>query len=92
LRRAHRLPASAADTIYERLADPEPQNWVMHRHDYSAQRYQRYFTLDTIKRGNVQNMRLLFAVALGGTTKDDSLESTPLVPEIATFTGTDAPL
>ena len=24
------LPARAADTTYERLANPEPQNWLMH--------------------------------------------------------------
>jgi glucose dehydrogenase len=68
------LPARAADTTYERLSSPEPQNWLMHHHDYSAQRYS---TLDTINRGNIRNMRLLFAVALGGASKDDSLEATP---------------
>ena len=29
------LPACAADMTYERLFDPEPQNWVMHHHDYT---------------------------------------------------------
>ena len=72
------LPARAADTTYERLANPEPQNWLMHHHDYSAQRYS---PLDTINRGNIANLRLLFAVALGGTSKDDSLEATPLVED-----------
>jgi alcohol dehydrogenase (cytochrome c) len=72
------LPAHAADTTYERLANPEPQNWLMHHHDYGAQRYS---ALDTINRGNIANMRLLFAVALGGTSKDDSLEATPLVED-----------
>ena len=51
----------AADTTYERLANPEPRNWLMHHHDYGAQRYS---PLDTINRGNIRNMRLLFAVAL----------------------------
>src|SRR5262249_60462507 len=68
------FPARAADTTYERLANPEPQNWLMHHHDYSAQRYS---PLDTINRGNIRNMRLLFAVALGGVSKDDSLEAAP---------------
>jgi len=72
------LPARAADTTYERLANPEPQNWLMHHHDYSAQRYS---PLDLINRGNIANLRLLFAVALGGTSKDDSLEATPLVED-----------
>src|SRR5260370_16309075 len=70
------LPARAADTTYERLANPEPKNWLMHHRDYSAQRYS---PLDTINRGNIASLRLLFAVALGGTSKDDSLEATPLV-------------
>jgi alcohol dehydrogenase (cytochrome c) len=50
----------------------------MHHRDYSAQRYSR---LDNINRGNIRNMRLLFAVALAGTSKDDSLEATPLVED-----------
>jgi alcohol dehydrogenase (cytochrome c) len=70
--------APAADTTYERLANPEPHNWLMHHHDYNAQRYS---TLDAINRGNIRNMRLLFAVALGGVSKDDSLEATPLVED-----------
>ena len=70
------LPARAGDTTYERLVNPEPQNWLMHHHDYTAQRYS---PLDNINRSNIRNMRLLFAVALGGTSKDDSLEATPLV-------------
>ena len=72
------LPARAADTTYERLASPEPQNWLMHHHDYGAQRYS---PLDLINRGNIAKMRLLFAVALGGASKDDSLEATPLVED-----------
>ena len=61
-----------------RLANPEPQNWLMHHHDYSGQRFS---VLDAIDRTNVKNLRLLFAVALGGTSKDDSLEATPLVED-----------
>ena len=68
------LPARAADTTYERLANPEPQNWLMHHHDYSAQRYS---PLDLINRGNIANLRLLFAVALESCTaaRDSSLRS-----------------
>src|SRR5215468_7365722 len=72
------LPARAGDTSYERLVNPEPQNWLMHHRDYGAQRYS---PLDNINRGNIGNLRLLFAVALGGTSKDDSLEATPLVED-----------
>ena len=75
---ASTLPARALDTAYERLANPEPQNWLMHHHDYSGQRFS---VLDAIDRTNVKNLRLLFAVALGGTSKDDSLEATPLVED-----------
>src|SRR3974390_1382706 len=68
----------AAEVTYERLANPEPQNWLMHRHDFSGQRFS---ALDTIDRANVKNLKLLFAVALGGSSKDDSLEATPLVED-----------
>jgi alcohol dehydrogenase (cytochrome c) len=68
----------AADTTFERLVNPEPHNWLMHHRDYNAQRYS---PLDAINRGNIRNMRLLFAVALGGVSKDDSLEATPLVED-----------
>ena len=71
-------PSRAAETTYARLLNPEPQNWLTHHHDYSAQRFS---PLDTINRTNVKGMRLLFAVALGGTSKDDSLEATPLVED-----------
>ena len=71
-------PSGAAETTYARLLNPEPQNWLTHHHDYSAQRFS---PLDTINRTNVKGLRLLFAVALGGTSKDDSLEATPLVED-----------
>ena len=71
-------PVGAAETTYARLLNPEPQNWLTHHHDYSAQRFS---PLDTINRTNVKGLRLLFAVALGGTSKDDSLEATPLVED-----------
>jgi hypothetical protein len=32
------MPASAADLTYERLLNPEPQNWLMNHHDYTSQR------------------------------------------------------
>jgi alcohol dehydrogenase (cytochrome c) len=68
----------AADTTYERLANPEPQNWLMHHHDYSGQRFS---SLRAINRENVKGLRLKFAIALGGTSKDDSIEATPLVED-----------
>jgi alcohol dehydrogenase (cytochrome c) len=50
----------------------------MNHHDFSGQRFS---ALDAIDRSNIKNMKLLFAVALGGSSKDDSLEATPLVEE-----------
>ena len=35
----------AADVTYERLQHPEPQNWLMNHHDYSAQRFSTLATI-----------------------------------------------
>ncbi len=72
------LPARAADVTYERLQNPEPQNWLMNHHDFSSQRHSK---LDIINKSNVKNMHLLFAIALGGTTGNEALEGTPLVDD-----------
>jgi alcohol dehydrogenase (cytochrome c) len=71
-------PVRAADVTYERLLNPEPQNWLMHHHDFNAQ---RYAPLDQINKSNAKNLKLAFAVALGGKTAADSLEATPLVED-----------
>jgi len=71
-------PARAADVTYERLLNPEPQNWLMHHHDFDAQRYS---PLALINKSSVKTMRLEFAVALGGKSAADSLEATPLVDD-----------
>jgi alcohol dehydrogenase (cytochrome c) len=68
----------AADVTYERLQHPEPQNWLMNHHDYSAQRFS---SLDAINKSNVKNLKLKFAVALGGSAGNESLEATPLVED-----------
>jgi len=72
--------ARAADTSYERLLNPdkEPQNWLMVHRDFAAQRFS---PLGTINRSNVKNMRLLFAIALGGSAGNEALEATPLVED-----------
>ena len=70
--------AHAADVTYERLVNPEPQNWLTVHHDYSAQRFS---ALDTINRTNVKNLKLAFAIGLGGTSNNESLEATPLVED-----------
>jgi alcohol dehydrogenase (cytochrome c) len=61
--------AGAADykpnVSQERLinAQNEPQNWLMMNGDYSSMRYSK---LTQINRENVKNLRLVWALALGG--------------------------
>ena len=71
-------PAGAADVSYGRLLKPEPQNWLTNHHDFGAQRYS---ALDVINRSNVKNLKLAFAIALGGTSTDEYLQLTPLVDD-----------
>jgi alcohol dehydrogenase (cytochrome c) len=56
---------SAATVSKERLLHPEkePQNWLLMNGDYASTRYSR---LDQINRQNVKNLRLVWALALGG--------------------------
>jgi alcohol dehydrogenase (cytochrome c) len=75
---ASQTGASAADVTYERLVNPEPQNWLMNHHDYGAQRYS---PLDAINKSNVKGLRLAFAVALGGNSGNENLTATPLVDD-----------
>ena len=71
-------PLFAADVTIERLTHPEPQNWLMNHHDFASQRFSG---LDLINKSNVKNLKLEFAVALGGKSAADSLEATPLVED-----------
>ena len=59
------LPALAADVTPERLvnADKEPHNWLMNHRTYDAQRFS---PLEKINKGNVNNLKLAYAVAIGG--------------------------
>src|SRR5271156_1105549 len=70
--------AAAAEVTFERLANPEPGNWLMNHHDYGSHRYS---ALDTINKGNVRNLKLAFAVPLGGTTGNEYTEATPVVED-----------
>jgi alcohol dehydrogenase (cytochrome c) len=70
--------APAADVTFERLRNPEPQNWLMNHGDFSAQRYS---ALAAINTSNVRNLRLAFAVAIGGTSGNENLTATPLVED-----------
>src|SRR3954467_652492 len=71
-------PLCAADVTFERLLNPEPQNWLMNHRDFGAQRHS---PLDAINKSNVKNMKLLFAVAIGGSAGNEALEGTPLVDD-----------
>src|SRR5262245_64126834 len=72
--------ARAADVTYERLLNPdkEPHNWRMNLRDFGAQRFS---PLDAINKTNVKSMRLLFAIAIGGSAGNEALEVTPLVED-----------
>src|SRR3984885_9509295 len=70
--------AFAADVTSARLANPEPGNWLMNHRTYDAQRYS---PLDKINKDNVKNLKLAYAVALGGTSANENLEATPLVED-----------
>src|SRR6266436_7669058 len=72
--------AMAADVTTDRLinADREPQNWLMNHRTYDAQRYS---PLEKINKSNVKSLRLAYAVAIGGTSANENLESTPLAED-----------
>ena len=68
----------AADVTFERLLNPEPHNWLMVHRDFTAQRHS---ALDQINKSNIKNMKLQFAVAIGGASPNESLQVTPLVDD-----------
>ena len=70
--------ARAADVTYERLRNPEPHNWLMNHHDFGSQRFS---PLDKINKSNVKNLKLAFAVPLGGKAGNEYIEATPLVDD-----------
>ena len=70
--------ALAADVTYERLLNPEPQNWLSHHRDFTAQRHS---PLNQINKSNAKNLKLHFAVAIGGTSPNEGLQVTPLVED-----------
>jgi alcohol dehydrogenase (cytochrome c) len=70
-------PALAAEVTPDRLvnANHEPQNWLMNHRTYDGQRYS---PLARINRDNVKNLKLAYAVPLGGSVGNGWLEATPL--------------
>ncbi|HEY6255200.1 MAG TPA: PQQ-binding-like beta-propeller repeat protein [Xanthobacteraceae bacterium] len=73
-------PVLAGEVTPQRLANPdkEPQNWLMNHRTYDAQRFS---PLDLINKNNVKNLKLAYAVALGGTATAENLQATPLVED-----------
>jgi alcohol dehydrogenase (cytochrome c) len=73
-------PAIAADVTPERLinADREPQNWLMNHRTYDAQRYS---PLGRINKANAKDLKLAYAVAIGGTAPNENLQATPLAED-----------
>ena len=71
-------PALAAEVTPARLANPEPANWLMNHRTYDAQRFS---PLDRINRGNVKDLKLAYAVAIGGTSPNENLHATPLADD-----------
>src|SRR6266436_5204004 len=71
-------PVLAAEVTPERLLNPdkEPQNWLMNHRTYDGQRFS---PLARINRDNVKNLKLAYAVPLGGAAGDEWVEATPLV-------------
>jgi alcohol dehydrogenase (cytochrome c) len=72
--------ALAADVTPERLinADKEPGNWLMNHRTYYAQRFS---PLDKINKTTVRGLKLAYAVAIGGTSANENLQSTPLAED-----------
>src|SRR5215470_14473270 len=72
------MPAFAAEVTPDRLvnADREPQNWLMNHRTYDGQRFS---PLARINRDNAKNLKLAYAVPLGGSAGDEWVEATPLV-------------
>src|SRR3974390_2400955 len=73
-------PTLAAEVTPERLvnADKEPQNWLMNHRTYDGQRYS---PLDKINKDNVKNLKLAYAVPLGGKGANEFTNATPLVED-----------
>ena len=78
------LSAEAAEVTSERLLNPdkEPQNWLMNHRTYDGQR----FSLSRINKDNVKNLRLAYAVPLGGDSRQASSTRRPHLPRTASST------
>jgi len=73
-------PVLAADVTPERLvnADKEPHNWLMNHRTYDGQRFS---PLARINKDNVKNLKLAYAVPLGGGAGNEFTNATPLAED-----------
>src|SRR5262245_64922105 len=74
------LPAFSAEVTPDRLmnADKEPQNWLMNHRTYDGQRFS---PLARINKDNVKNLKLVYAVPLGGGAGNEFSVATPLAED-----------
>src|SRR6266576_3785957 len=74
------LPALAADVTHERLvnADKEPHNWLMNHRTYDGQRFS---PLTRINKDTIKNLKLAYAVPLGGGAGNEWNEATALAED-----------
>jgi len=70
--------ATAAEVTPQRLVNPEPQNWLMNHRTYDGQRYS---PLARITKDNVKNLKLAYAVPLGGGAGNEYVLATPLAED-----------
>ena len=70
----------AADVTPERLLNPdrEPHNWLMNHRTYDGQRFS---PLARINKDNVKNLKLAYAVPLGGGAGNEYTNATPLAED-----------
>src|SRR5438477_2088331 len=73
-------PAAAADVTTERLvnADKEPHNWLMNHRTYDGQRHS---PLARVNKDNVKNLKLAYAVSLGGGAGNEFTQATALAED-----------
>ena len=71
-------PSLAADVTPERLANPEPGNWLMNHRTYDGQRFS---PLVRINKDSVKGLRLAYAVPLGGGAGNEWIQATPLAED-----------
>ena len=70
--------AVAAEVTFERLANPEPGNWLMNHRTYDGQRFS---PLARINKDSVKGLRLAYAVPLGGGAGNEWIQATPLAED-----------